>query len=123
MPIPTKGRPYPKNTRTHREIGGGLAAGTLLVADPVTEDIAIAGDSSTRLYFKSSAPGTLSFEFYRPNQVDLYDTNAADDETVVADTEVIIDIAVEGEAKLKVTFDPTGAGAITYADVCHNPGW
>ncbi len=119
-----KGQVYPSNTRIHRKLPAPFEEGaTITAATPITILVPIAGDNYTRFYFKASKAGTLKFEFVRPYpESAVYDTKAVVDVTTLADTEKLVDIPVEGESQLKITFTPADTGTITYADICHNWG-
>lgn len=117
------GRPFPSNTRVHRALTGDFADGAVItIAVPIVTQVAVAGDTSVRLYWKATKVGTLEFKFLRPNRVDPYDLEAASDEVTVADAETVVDIACQGESVLEITFTPAATGVITYADVAHGDG-
>ena len=122
-----KGQHYPSNSRIHRKFPpkGPFAEGaTVTIASPITEEIAIAGDNYTRIYFKADVAGTLEFEFLRPypDKTAVYDTKAVPDVATLANTEKLVDIPVEGESRLLVTFTADATGLMVYADVAHNWG-
>ncbi len=118
------GQQYPSNARIHRKIPGEFAEAAAFTAPtPITAEIPIAGDNYTRIYFKASKAGTLKFEFVRPYPSSaVYDGSAVADVVTVADTEKMVDVAVKGESRLKITFTPDVDGAVTYGDVCHTWG-
>ena len=119
-----KGQVYPSNTRIHRTLPAPFDKdGTITIATPITILVPIAGDNYTRIYFKASKAGTLKFQFVRPfPESAVYDTKAVVDVTTVADIEKLVDIPVEGESQIKITFTPDATGTISYCDVCHNWG-
>lgn len=116
------GTPDPLDFRYHRPVGGVFAEGAAIPAAPdVVIIVPIAGALQYRLRGKFTCAGTLSFAYLRPPPKDAtaYDV-ALDppsaDVAVVADTEFLVDIQPSGESQLRITFNATGAGVVTFLD-------
>jgi len=99
-------------------MGGAFApAATLTNGVAVSVLIPLAGASRWRLRFKSSAPGSLACAYVRPDGT-AYSSNNPSNVAVTADVETVMEVNEHfGEAQARLTFTPSGDGAMTYADL------
>ncbi len=109
---------FPTGLNVHREVGGGLASGAEYENGvPVVVDVAVYGAGGVRFYGKFTAAGSLAIETLRWDGVGVYDTNPVSNVAVSANTEFIQDVYLLGERGFRLTFTPSGDGAVTYLDV------
>lgn len=104
----------------HRPVGQGLAADApLSTGVPVEAFIALAGAQRWRVRIRASAAGTLSAAYVRAGRrTDVYAANNPADVAVVANTETAMSEATHfGAAAVRLTFTPSGNGAVTYCDI------
>jgi hypothetical protein len=98
---------------------GVFAPGAAVIsATPITQFRPCAGVSKGRLRFKATAAGTLKVEYAAPDGVTVYTLPAAVTAAVIANTEVLLDWVLQGEAYYLLTFTPSANGNVTYCDEC-----
>lgn len=112
----------PTLLKTTGGIGGALTEGSVCANGvAMVAVVNTAGLQRGRLRFKATAAGTVSFRWLRTDGATPY-THAGSkpaDLTIVASTENVFDLTTHyGEPFLEVTFTPSGAGVITWADIC-----
>lgn len=111
-PNPLQGHPY-------GSVQGDLADGAAVTEDTAASVlVATAGLARFRVRLKSSAAGTLSFEYCRADSANTgYGTSNPIDVTITADTEAVLEVDEHfGEGVGRVTFTPDADGTITYCD-------
>lgn len=113
----------PIRSQRHSPIGGSLAAGAALAsATPVTVCVQLAGAARARIYFKSSAAGTLDVYPLKANRAggilstDRLDTKLAT-VAISANTEALAEFDLYGEHGCQVVFTPSGNGTVTHAEI------
>jgi hypothetical protein len=102
----------------HRPVGGDLQEGAAVTSDvPAIADVTISGAGMVRIWGKCDVDGTLSFAYLNWGANGVYDTPAADDLDVTADTEFSQVLQLLGERGIRLTVTPADDGTVTYLDV------
>jgi hypothetical protein len=101
-----------------RSIGGALADNAE-VSNGVAAVVNVATGGAQKAYIrlKSSAAGDLDAALLRPDGQTAYTTGAPTTVPVLANTEVEMEVDVNGVGEIKVTFTPSGDGVVSYCDV------
>ena len=102
----------------HRDMGGPLQADRQVVNTvPAVVILATGCAKLATPRFLSTASGTLSFAFARPNGVAYTAGNPANIAVTGGTPITPVALATLGAGTLIVTFTPTADGSITYADI------
>lgn len=105
--------------------GDSLAAGATLVSGTPVKAIAnLAGAARARIRLKTTANGSLTLAYLRPDQPReftiadalVYDA-APSPVAVTGGTEAVMDLDLYGEHGAVVIFTPSANGAVTWADI------
>lgn len=122
MPPTTKKYSFSDADGTPKDLPGALKPGsTLATGVAAVCDIKIGGLERFRIYFKSTAAGTLSAQYQKANTEDttLLTIGNPANVTIVANTENKMDVNPHfGERGLRVTFTPSGNGVVSTAEYC-----
>ena len=112
---------YPDAAGIHRHLGGALEVGDAVANGvPSEATVQLGGLESFRIYFKSTAAGSLAVLYLQAGSKTA--TLTAGNPTpvaVTANVEAKLDVAQHfGEWAAIVRFTPTGDGVVSTAEIC-----